>query len=619
MATQNQKFIEKLEGILNDNLTNEQFGVEELASAMAMSRSNLHRKLKDHSNRSVSQYIREYRLKRGLDILLESDKSISEIAYEVGFNSATYFSKSFSDFFGYPPGEARIRNNVDSEPIIVEHKKKRTSPNRVYLYASVIAAMVIVIIWTAFNVSDLFTNLTEDKSIAVLPFKNQSSDPENQYFADGIMDALLNKLSNVKSLRVIPRTSMEKYRNTQLSVSEIADELGVSYLLAGSAQKYGSDIRVITELIEAENEEQLWSEDYTRSYEDIFAVQTEIAEKITTKLKAALSVSEMNLLEKKITENIEAYDYFLKGDFQRNKWSKEAFEKAIVFFENAIKLDSTFVDAYVGLAAVYTAGGAVWGMFSQDTAQKRAKELLNKAVKFDPDHFEAHNILGSVNFYYDWNCEQALYHFKRTKEISGHYGNFAMDFFTKMNMLQEAEEAAMFYRKQDVMNDIYVSFLAQIEMYRNNFDLAKARLEEGFGLNEGFFFLRESAKIYYSMKELENAQIALNKLKKVTEGRPAVQVWIEAGLTKHQDGDPSSFIAELENMYIQKVSGSPCWFLALYYFEFGDEEKGFEWLDKALERHEVELTWLKMERILSPYRTDLRFQKIYNEVGFLDL
>jgi hypothetical protein len=96
-----------------------------------------------------------------------------------------------------------------------------------------------------------------------------------------------------------------------------------------------------------------------------------------------------------------------------------------------------------------------------------------------------------------------------------------------------------------------------------------------------------------------------------------VQVWIEAGLTKHQDGDPSSFITELENMYIQNASGSPCWFLALYYFEFGDKEKGFDWLDKALERREVELTWLNMERILLPYRSDKRYQKIYNEVGFL--
>ena len=111
--------------------------------------------------------------------------------------------------------------------------------------------------------------------------------------------------------------------------------------------------------------------------------------------------------------------------------------------------------------------------------------------------------------------------------------------------------------------------------------------------------------------------MALDKLKKVTDGRPAVQVWIEAGLTKHMDKDSSSFITELENMYMQKNSGSPGWFLALYYFEFGDEKRGFEWLDKAFTRREVELTWLNMERILSPYRSDLRYQRIYNEIGFL--
>ena len=520
---------------------------------------------------------------------------------------------------------------VANEPLIVPDKQEikgkfkllggEQKSEKEYVKRNLwILSVIILLILSFFLYTKISnkSNTLKSNSIAVLPFKNQSSDPDNQYFADGIMDALLNKLSSVKSLRVIPRASMEKYRNTQLTVSEIAEELGVSYILDGSAQKYDSNIRVITELIKADNEEQLWSEDYTRNFEDIFSVQTEIAEKITTKLKTTLSVSEKNLLENKITENIEAYDYFLKGDFQRNKWSKEAFEKAIFFFENAIKLDSNFVDAYVGLAAVYTAGGAVWGMFSQEKAKKRAKELLNKAVHIDPDHFEAHNILGSVYFYYDWNCEQALYHFKRTKEISGHYGNFAMDFFTKMNMLQEAEEAARYYRKQDAMNDIYITFLAQIEMYRNNFDLVKAHLEEGFGLNEGFFFLRESAKIYYYIKEFEKSQMALDKLKKVTDGRPAVQVWIEAGLTKHQGEDPSSFISELENIYMQNTSGSPGWFLALYYFEFGDEKRGFEWLDKALTRREVELTWLNMERILFPYRSDLRYQRIYNEIGFLN-
>ena len=225
-------FIKKLSDILENNLENEQFGVNELAESIGLSRSQLHRKLNALTGKSSSQFIREYRLQRAMIMLQNNVATASEIAYSVGFGSPTYFNTCFSEYYGYPPGEVKYRNSsteIGNNGIPGTNHVENTNPTkstselksklakqRLIIASVLILTLVIGITYLAYN-SKAISNtqsqesvVSNDKSIAVLPFKNLSDNVENQYFADGVMDDILNHLSAIQDFKVISSATMER-------------------------------------------------------------------------------------------------------------------------------------------------------------------------------------------------------------------------------------------------------------------------------------------------------------------------------------------------------------------------------------------------------------------------
>src|SRR5688572_2066820 len=243
-------FLEKLQEEVDSNLTNDQFGVEELARNIGMSRSQLHRKLTSVTGQSVSQFIREYRLQRGMELLKEGQLNASEVADRIGFGSATYFNKCFNEYYGYPPGE--VKNKMAENPGELKHfapiKSQPLPPSRkknLYLRLLAVGMVLLIIGVVYFNsrkpgvVAD-----SNDKSIAILPFKNLSEDQRTEYFSEGVIEAIRTGLSQVGELRVISRTSVEQYRGSDKSAREIARDLGVAALLEGSIQRNNSQVRI---------------------------------------------------------------------------------------------------------------------------------------------------------------------------------------------------------------------------------------------------------------------------------------------------------------------------------------------------------------------------------------
>ena len=195
-----------------------------------------------------------------------------------------------------------------------------------------------------------------EKSVAVLPFRNDSPDEENTYFINGLMEEVLNNLQKIKDLRVISRTSVEQYRNQTKPIPEIAKELGVNYIVEGSAQKYGNSFRLRTQLIMAAKEDHLWGESYQQKItevEDIFIVQSQIAEKIARELKVIITPEEKQLIEKIPTEKLEAYDDYLKGQFYWRKLTSQDLDISLKYFERAKEKDPQFALAYAGIADVW--------------------------------------------------------------------------------------------------------------------------------------------------------------------------------------------------------------------------------------------------------------------------
>jgi TolB-like protein/Flp pilus assembly protein TadD len=254
-----------------------------------------------------------------------------------------------------------------------------------------------------------------DKSIAVLPFENRSDEKENAYFADGIQDDVLTNLSKIGDLKVISRTSVMSYRGKASNVREIGKALGVATILEGSVRRIGNRVRVNVQLIDASNDEHLWAEDYDRDLTDVFAIQTDLAQKIARELQAKLSPTEKAQIERKPTQNGEAYLTFVQAHdlFTRPDKFRADTEKAEQLFEQATRLDPDFAEAFAGLAWVHD---WMYHTFDPTPARKeKARAAAARAVQLQPELPEAHLALGFYHYYCERNYEAALNEFAIAK------------------------------------------------------------------------------------------------------------------------------------------------------------------------------------------------------------
>ena len=397
-STKKSTFIEEVEALILQHLGNEQFGVSELADGMTMSRSNLLRKIKKETQLSASQFIRQVRLKEAMELLKEGASTVSEISHQVGFGSTSYFIKCFRERYGYPPGE------VGKGTVVVETEKVQTNFWKRYKWPFIVAISfaVIFVAIVLFMKKDAINEPKIEKSIAVLPFKNESSDSTNLYFVNGLMESALNNLQKIEDLRVISRTSVEKYRKTDKGIPEIAEELHVNYLVEGSGQRVGNQVLLNVQLINASMDTPIWVEQYSREVEDIFELQNDVAKKIADAIAAVVTPAELKQIEKKPTENLLAYDYYLQALDPYYSRTEEGLEKAISLFEKAIDQDPEFALAYANIAISYY-------LLEMSQIEKKYTEKINsfadKALLYDSKSAES---LVAKAFYYIQTKEYKL-------------------------------------------------------------------------------------------------------------------------------------------------------------------------------------------------------------------
>ncbi|MCY1719053.1 helix-turn-helix domain-containing protein [Prolixibacteraceae bacterium Z1-6] len=409
---QDELFLDRLTEIVEANLTNEQFGVSELASKYGKSRSYIHRRLKAIADESVSQFIRRLRLEKARTQLEQDQYTVSEIAYNVGFSSPTYFSRCFHNHFGYPPGEVKKRTptNIANSPYVLQTKAQVKIESRKisrirYLLWSVVSILVIAVCiigyWFYKNES-LLGAKSKELSIIVLPFKNLSGNPSLDYFSEGIREDILNNLYWITGLRVVSRTSAEQFRESTLSAHEIAKRMNVNYVLEGSIRRGSEKVRITVQLIDlTKHEDHLWSANFDREVDNIIGVQDEIALQVASKIKTVLSEHERQKIEKISTNNSKAYEYFLQARFLhhkttsdlRNGFDKTGVENCLKYYEMAIAADENFVEAYAGLAKA-NFNLSAWGFLGTTQGFIKAQELANKALELDPECAEAHTVLG---------------------------------------------------------------------------------------------------------------------------------------------------------------------------------------------------------------------------------
>ncbi|MCP4310409.1 MAG: helix-turn-helix domain-containing protein [Bacteroidetes bacterium] len=364
ISSRENDFLKRTTAFVEENMSNEQFGVSELAVKVGMSRSNLLRKVKKLTNLSVSQFIRQVRLGRSMEMLREQSFNVSEVSYKVGFSSTSYFIKCFHDHFGYPPGEVGKREAVDEDPAEdnptgdkqaggVPARGGRPDRKRQILMLAAAVLILAAVVQLVFIRPGLSRANEGDKSIAVLPFKNDSNDSSNVYLVNGLMESILGNLQKIEDLRVISRTSVEKYRDTDRTIPEIGRELNVSYFVEGSGQKIGDRILLNIQLIEAGTDRHLWAEQYERNAKDIFSLQREISRNIAEHIEAIITPEEEERISKVPTNDLEAYDLFLKGLDLLHSGKGEGVVASIGLFHRAIEQDHEFARAHAGIAIAY--------------------------------------------------------------------------------------------------------------------------------------------------------------------------------------------------------------------------------------------------------------------------
>jgi TolB-like protein/AraC-like DNA-binding protein len=507
-----KEFIQSLSEIILKNLGDENFGVKELARETGMNHSTIFRRVKTVTNKSISQFIRELRLQRAKEMLQLESITVSEVAYKVGFSSHTYFNNCFHEYFGYPPGEVRRKGlnnqNPTAEPPATdprdaeqETEKQKPKPGKQKLLSPrnmlFAVAGMMAILFTVYKLNNPSGNRLDpgnnviisetEKSIAILPFKNLSDDKDNQYFADGIMEEILNHLFGIGELRVISRTSVEQFRESVLAVPEIARKLGVNFILEGSVQRYDDNVRINVQLIDTRNDQHIWVGKFDKTLGDVLIAQSEIATQIAKELQVSLSPEEIERINKIATQDPEAYNLYLKGRFFWRLRTEEGLKKSQEYFEKALSADPDFALAYAGLADVFFIQ-AFRGWEPRIDSYAKAKKAALYALKLDKNLAEAYATLGGILTYYEWNWEEAGQKLIIASELNPNYATahqYLSEFFNVLGEFGKARIQINLALKLDPFSYVNNVMSALYHYYAGEYDecLATCKMAQEIGLD----------------------------------------------------------------------------------------------------------------------------------------
>ena len=460
------------------------------------------------------------------------------------------------------------------------------------------------------------------KSIAVLPFKNFSGDPDMEPFCDGMTDEVISRLTKIKSIdKVSSRTSVFRYKETDKSMPQIASELGVSHILEGNFQKSGDKIKIKLQLIDGPSDNHFWSDDYTGEWnsDDIFKIQAEVAENVAKNMDVQITDIEFEAIQKIPTNNNEAYNLFLQANDQlRNRTDQIGLANAKLLYEKAIALDSNFIDAYISLAEVWGTRGGVWGIYNEQQAWENQKILLRKALEIDSTNNQINNWLQFGSFIYDWDFDVYEKIYQTNSNLDQGF-RLPYGYAVKTGRFNEALSNVNKNILDYPSAGYYYAAKAEVLFYLGKKDEVLELLETVDPLySDEMNYLRETTKLYYYLGEYEKSSGQLKQLMTNFTDHPPIVMWFNAVYAQKDENkiDVAKYLGQLTNSYESGSSGSPAWFIALYYCHIKDYEKAFLWLQKSYERHEAEMTWLREEPLLIPLREDVRYKELYRKIGF---
>ncbi|WAC12638.1 helix-turn-helix domain-containing protein [Dyadobacter pollutisoli] len=422
-----QGVLHKLNAFLDENLTHLTLTPDALCKQIGLSRSQLHRLLKEKTQLSVTLYLRKKRLDKAKNLLLETDMRVSEIAYLVGIDSPQNFSKYFAEAFNVSATEFRSQTVVEKSAAPAQPARKA--------------------------------------SIAVLPFLNLSNDMEQEFFSDGVTEEIINVLSRTPNLQVAGRTSSFTFKGKNQDLRLIGEQLNVDHILEGSVRKSGNKLRIAAKLINVADGYNVWSEHYDRELEDIFDIQDEIALAILREIKVQLLGDELGNTFKRYTNNTTAYQLYLHGRFYHNKFAGiDEFNKAITYFQSAIEVEPNYAIAYAGIASCYL---NMWFYRHLPAAYALAhmKQATEHALALDSGIAESVLALARMQMLYEWDFAGASAAFKKALELNWStadlHGQYALYWALTGNLTKAEEQTALALSLEpfSLINNFYAGYV----------------------------------------------------------------------------------------------------------------------------------------------------------------
>jgi len=455
------------------------------------------------------------------------------------------------------------------------------------------------------------------KSIAVLPFDNLSRDPDNAYFAEGVQDEILTRLAKVADLKVISRTSTQRFKSAPSDLREIAKQLGVTNILEGSVQKANDQVRVNVQLINALTDAHLWAEIYDRKLTDIFAVESDIAKTITDTLQAKLTGSEKQMIAAQPTSDTAAYELYLKGRFFWNKRTGADLKRAIDYFNQAIAKDPNYALAYAGLADSYTLLSVFSAASPQDSIPQ-ARVAAKKALELDNTLAEAHASFGRILSGYDYDFERAIAEFERAIQLNPNYATsyhwISNGPLTARGEFDRAITEGKRAVELDPLSMVDNADLGQIYFYARRYDEAISQVGKAIEIDPHSYLAHYYlGQIYQLQGHLTEAIAEYQKAVELDDDPQALAFLgqAQARIGQHDEAQKilSRMTEEAKSRYVSAYS------FALMFIALGDKERAIDALERAYREGAAnDIITIRVDPMLDPLRGDPRFEALAEKI-----
>lgn len=646
MVSPEQSQLSQLNRLIDEQMSNPAFGIDELCRELGISRSNLFRFVKEQTGMAPSLYIRQLRLVKARDLLENTDLRITEIAFMVGFERSQMLSKYFTEAYGKSPSDFRNRavesdsfarvyeqdieedegapdepgpENEDLPPDVAEERiitiPHSTKPRNRYRRKTVLAVVPVLLLiigavaW--FSPLNPFRRaIPADYSIAVLPFRNVGAS-DTHYFSDGVMQQIHGSLSRMENLKVISRASAMLYEKTTKAPEEIAAELHVAYLLEGQVLQAGHRVTLSVELILAGENRTIWSNTYEGDEQHIFDFMGQVSSQIAAELNQKLSQTTRLELKQAPTQNMAAYNEYLKGQYLLRNRSEEGIRGSLLNFDRALALDPGYADAHAGKALAHFLLVAEGINESRQTKLLAEKEALD-AIRLDARNAQAYLILAKL-YQAQGKWEQAKTTFQIALQYSPNDALINYSLGLLLRTIGQVDRAIDYSTKAYALDPLLpVILMGHVGnlISAGQYEAAEKLVQEGNRLHKQVANWYWTTAAYYFARD--QFALSIQELNKGLALAPAAKYFIyRKAITRARMGQPAETLAILDTLpdVVENYA-----YRAELYAGLQDKDHCLAYLEKGLTTEQIPV-YLKVTPLFSFLHGDPRFRQILTRAG----